>query len=414
MFSKQHVASHNTRDNAWIVINDKIYDVTNFAEKHPGGDFIYSHLGNDCTTLFYSNHTLRTIENLEKMPGPQAFIGMLDKNTSDEYFDKYYNVYPNDWTEYFSLKKQVDNYFTENKIAKSGNLQGYLEILTVLVMFWLTFFNFFIRGGSILWFVAHIQFRLMVIFTIAHTSGHSAISNKWWVNNIIARCLWLLAGNIEHFKFNHNVNHHSVTNTDNDNDGHLALCYIETHKEFFNRNCITKACVLPTYIFIGAVNHYMLPNWEYIKTHNRSFILPFITINITQAMFLHVSTLDPISYISYFMLMGILQMTIGVIIGNMNHHQFETVSNTKDNWMRNQVSTAINVAQGSRIVNVLLGGGNHHIEHHLFPAISHVHYPAISTIVRDFCKEHDIRYKTTNNIFLLAKNYIRFIYSHIE
>jgi len=41
----------------------------------------------------------------------------------------------------------------------------------------------------------------------------------------------------------------------------------------------------------------------------------------------------------------------------------------------------------------LLGGLNFQVEHHLFPRISHVHYPQISKIVRATCLEFNIAYK---------------------
>ena len=36
-FTMQDVAKHNTPDDLWLVINGKVYDVTDFAEEHPGG-----------------------------------------------------------------------------------------------------------------------------------------------------------------------------------------------------------------------------------------------------------------------------------------------------------------------------------------------------------------------------------------
>jgi len=39
-----------------------------------------------------------------------------------------------------------------------------------------------------------------------------------------------------------------------------------------------------------------------------------------------------------------------------------------------------------------VGGLNFQIEHHLFPKISHIHYPAISKIVQQVCREYGIGY----------------------
>jgi linoleoyl-CoA desaturase len=46
----------------------------------------------------------------------------------------------------------------------------------------------------------------------------------------------------------------------------------------------------------------------------------------------------------------------------------------------------------NRVVTWLLGGLNHQIEHHLFPRVSHVHYPALSRIVKETCHRFDLDY----------------------
>ncbi len=45
-------------------------------------------------------------------------------------------------------------------------------------------------------------------------------------------------------------------------------------------------------------------------------------------------------------------------------------------------------------VNWYVGGLNYQVEHHLFPRVSHVHYPAISKIVEQSCKEYNLPYHT--------------------
>ncbi|CAK66208.1 unnamed protein product (macronuclear) [Paramecium tetraurelia] len=51
------VAKHNTINSAWIVINSKVYDVTKYLNKHPGGkEELMKGVGTDGTALFMQNH----------------------------------------------------------------------------------------------------------------------------------------------------------------------------------------------------------------------------------------------------------------------------------------------------------------------------------------------------------------------
>ncbi|PAA74884.1 hypothetical protein BOX15_Mlig002619g2 [Macrostomum lignano] len=36
--SMQEIAAHKSSESCWLVINDKVYDVTKFLEEHPGGE----------------------------------------------------------------------------------------------------------------------------------------------------------------------------------------------------------------------------------------------------------------------------------------------------------------------------------------------------------------------------------------
>ena len=45
----EEVAKHNTRDDCWIIIDNNVYNVTDYIDEHPGGDSIMNHAGGDST-----------------------------------------------------------------------------------------------------------------------------------------------------------------------------------------------------------------------------------------------------------------------------------------------------------------------------------------------------------------------------
>jgi len=69
------------------------------------------------------------------------------------------------------------------------------------------------------------------------------------------------------------------------------------------------------------------------------------------------------------------------------------VSGRVDNaWAVHQAETTVDFARRSRVAAWFLGGLNFQIEHHLFPRISHVNYPALSRVVEETCRDFGVRY----------------------
>ena len=58
VYSLAAVATHCSPSDCWVVIRNKVYDVTSWVPKHPGGALIYINAGKDCTQLFDAYHPL--------------------------------------------------------------------------------------------------------------------------------------------------------------------------------------------------------------------------------------------------------------------------------------------------------------------------------------------------------------------
>ena len=61
-----------TGTSSWIAIKDKVYDVTNFGQEHPGGRIIFTHAGQDATDVFNAFHPAAVYTWL-----PRFYVGEL-------------------------------------------------------------------------------------------------------------------------------------------------------------------------------------------------------------------------------------------------------------------------------------------------------------------------------------------------
>merc|ERR1719440_2606924 len=56
-FTKEDVASHNSKSSCWVILHDRVLDVTDFLKDHPGGELaILTFAGKDATEEFDMIH----------------------------------------------------------------------------------------------------------------------------------------------------------------------------------------------------------------------------------------------------------------------------------------------------------------------------------------------------------------------
>jgi linoleoyl-CoA desaturase len=69
------------------------------------------------------------------------------------------------------------------------------------------------------------------------------------------------------------------------------------------------------------------------------------------------------------------------------------------NWFTHQLKTTSDFCRNNKLVSFFCGGLNFQVEHHLFPRICHVHYKAISDIVKNCATEFNIPYHEQKTFF---------------
>ncbi|KAF2078015.1 hypothetical protein CYY_000653 [Polysphondylium violaceum] len=74
-YTYDQIKVHNKKTDFWTIFDDKVYDLTAFLDKHPGGDIIMECAGKDSTSLFLDiGHSFDAVRLLD-----EYYIGKLSK-----------------------------------------------------------------------------------------------------------------------------------------------------------------------------------------------------------------------------------------------------------------------------------------------------------------------------------------------
>ncbi|KAK2873233.1 hypothetical protein FQN49_002506 [Arthroderma sp. PD_2] len=81
LISTQAIAKHNTASDCWVVVENQVWDITDFIHEHPGGpSIILKYAGRDATTAYSAVHSPDIIR--EGLPADKL-KGVLDQSTID-------------------------------------------------------------------------------------------------------------------------------------------------------------------------------------------------------------------------------------------------------------------------------------------------------------------------------------------
>jgi fatty acid desaturase len=105
-----------------------------------------------------------------------------------------------------------------------------------------------------------------------------------------------------------------------------------------------------------------------------------------------VLVLSPLQAVAFLVVQqGLFGLYLGCAFAP-NHKGMPTLTEADQlDFLRRQVLTSRNVA-GSRPVDLVLGGLNYQIEHHLFPTMPRPNLRRAQPLVRAFCAQHGLPY----------------------
>lgn len=319
---------------------------------------------------------------------------------------------------YSTLKENVEQYFVSNKLKQTGNWTLYTKTL-ILVPLTLSIYILLLTVDMpailAIFLCAMVGVLLASIgFNVMHDACHGSYSRKKWVNEVMGHSLNALGGNAFFWKQKHNILHHTYTNiegADDDIAQSKLLRQSPTHPWMpihrFQHIYMPVLYSLTIFAWVGIRDFHKY----FVKKIHNTVLQPmnrrehwiFWISKVLYAMFyvvIPVLCVGWLHWLAGFITMGVAVSLVITYTFQLAHAvegpEFESVGlddkMIESEWAVHQVKTTANFAPKNRFVNWFIGGLNFQIEHHLFPRISHIHYPAISRIVKDTCKKFQLPY----------------------
>jgi len=316
------------------------------------------------------------------------------------------------------LRKKVDEYFRTNRIKQQGNLKLYSKTIillsSIVFLYWLLVFHT-PSAWIALPLCALAGVNLAAIgFNVMHDGCHGSYSRKQWVNDLMGYTLDFMGGCSYFWKVKHNVAHHSYTN-------------IEGHDEDIDIRPFMRLNTQQPKKAFHKYQHYYWPLlysltyfwWVGVRDMQKYIQMRVATTEIPKMSvkqhlifwggklaYFGIFWVVPLMVLptgqfllGYGLTLAVTGLTLGIVfqlahaIEDLDFPEPDPKTLKIENaWFVHQLQTTANFATKSKFWGWLTGGLNFQVEHHLFPRMSHVHYPAISAIVKQVCADYNIVY----------------------
>ncbi|MFN4972961.1 MAG: fatty acid desaturase family protein [Bacteroidota bacterium] len=337
-----------------------------------------------------------------------------------------------------TLKKRVDAYFQENNLGKYGDTRMYVKSAVLLSTYFIPFLVlvFFTPAwplSLLAWFFMGLGIA-GIGMSVMHDANHGSYAQNKTLNFLMGHTLNAIGGSVLNWKLQHNILHHTYTNIthiDEDIEDRLVLKFSpHTKTRWYHRFQWIYAL-----FFYGLLTLY----WALFKDFVQFFqfskngvnaqstadkVISFLKIVAIKIVYfssviglpLVYSHIPLLQIITGFLLMhfvaGIILTVIFQLAHTLEHtaHPLPTSTGViETDWAIHQLQTTVNFAPASKWLSWYVGGLNYQIEHHLFPKIAHVHYPAIASIVKATAKEFGIPYYENNTLLQAIQSHFRFM-----
>lgn len=353
-----------------LTVEDKIYDITDFWKKHPGGNVIKYYDNLDATEAFYTFHakSKKAYLMLKSLPSKESVV-----KTSHDFSTV--------------LKKWKDEGLYNTNYYEFV-IWGFVVFVITILGLYLQMLGFPVYGGIITgvgW--THCGF-------VQHHAGHLGFTGDPKKDHLVQDIFeGLLKGGSGSWWRNRHNKHHAMPNSIG-YDGDLR-----TTPFFAWDDVLVKKVPTP----LLRVQHIMV-------FPMLALYVPLFIVTTKQFMFRRKKWFEMFLVVAHFYLFSrfntntknfILFYFIGYVLQgvylglmfSINHMAMERIPDISKEWFDRQLISTCNWSSDSKIAMYLSGFLNLQIEHHVAPQMPPEHYYKIRKDIVKFAKKRGVEYR---------------------
>lgn len=395
-FRWEEIQKHNLRTDRWLVIDRKVYNVTKWSQRHPGGHRVIGHYsGEDATDAFRAFHL--DLDFVSKFLKP-LLIGelapeepSLDRGKSSQITE-----------DFRALKKTAE----DMNLFKTNHLFFFLLLSHIIVMESIAWFILSYFGNG--WIPTVITAFVLATSQaqagwLQHDYGHLSVYKKSIWNHIVHKfVIGHLKGASANWWNHRHFQHHAKPNIfHKDPDikslhvfvlgewqpleyGKKKLKYLpynHQHEYFF---LIGPPLLIPMY-FQYQIIMTMIRRRDWVD-------LAWAISYYARFFYTYIPFYGILGALVFLNFIRFLESHWFVWVTQMNHIVMEIDLDHYRDWFSSQLAATCNVEQ-SFFNDWFSGHLNFQIEHHLFPTMPRHNLHKIAPLVKSLCAKHGIEYQ---------------------
>jgi len=400
-FTMKEVAAHSSREDLWIIVDGRAYDITRFVDKHPGGWLpLINMAGKDCTDVFANYHAAKVYKHML----PCYLVGEV--------------------SDFIVPPHVVDFQKIRQELLQRGlfetNMKFYLKMSAWYAFLFFTALLLSLYSetcaGRMLG-AAVMGICWQQLSGTGHDLGHSGVTHVFWYDHLVASVLSSVIGlSMCWWKRNHNTHHVTCNSVEHDPDiQHMPILAVTPKiwdKPFWSTYYDKLVCMDAPARFLVSKQHfvfYPMMMFGRFNLYVQGLLLLFSKEHVHYRMTeicgftVFFSWVGAVAYSQPIWWQGLLWVFVSHAASGLLHVQIvishwametyhgHAYNDATDEWYITQLKTTMNV-DTPPLLDWLHIGLQFQIEHHLFPRLPRHNLRKARELVRQVAKKHGLPY----------------------